>query len=236
MNILLIAGHGQGDPGASANGYIEADLTRELALKIKTQIKAFADVTVFDTQKNMYRYLKSGNTFDFSPYDYVVEIHFNAGISANAKNDKTTTGCEILVHKNEAGVSVEKAILENISSIGFKNRGIKRRSDLQNMNIVHKSGISYALIETCFIDDNDDMKLYISKKDAVASAIAEGIMKGFGIISTPSELTTANDIVGKLADRGIITDKNLWLEKLQNDTNSYWLARKCLNYIIKRHL
>ena len=26
---LLIAGHGQGDPGAVGNGYKEADLTRE---------------------------------------------------------------------------------------------------------------------------------------------------------------------------------------------------------------
>lgn len=45
------------------------------------------------------------------------------------------------------------------------------------------------------------------------------------------ELTTVNDIVWELGNRGIITDKDLWLKKLEADTNTYWLARKCINYI-----
>ena len=43
------------------------------------------------------------------------------------------------------------------------------------------------------------------------------------------ELTEVNDIVWEFAHRGIITDKELWLEKLQADKNSYWLARKALH-------
>ena len=46
-----------------------------------------------------------------------------------------------------------------------------------------------------------------------------------------TELTTVNDIVWELAFRGIITDKELWLKKLNEDTNSYWLARKTINYL-----
>ncbi len=46
-----------------------------------------------------------------------------------------------------------------------------------------------------------------------------------------TELETVNDIVWELSHRGIISDKELWLEKLQADTNAYWLARKCANYI-----
>lgn len=45
------------------------------------------------------------------------------------------------------------------------------------------------------------------------------------------ELETVNDIVWELAHRGIITEKDLWLKKLETDENSYWLARKCANYI-----
>jgi len=48
------------------------------------------------------------------------------------------------------------------------------------------------------------------------------------------ELETVNDIVWELHERGIITDKDLWLQKLEEDTNSYWLARKAVNYIIKQ--
>ena len=48
-----------------------------------------------------------------------------------------------------------------------------------------------------------------------------------------TELTTVNDIVWELANRGIITNKELWLKKLEEDENAYWLARKTVNYIMK---
>lgn len=42
------------------------------------------------------------------------------------------------------------------------------------------------------------------------------------------ELIEVNDIVWEFAHRGIITDKELWLNKLSSDKDSYWLARKTL--------
>ena len=48
------------------------------------------------------------------------------------------------------------------------------------------------------------------------------------------ELTTVNDIVWELANRGIISDKELWLKKLEEDTNAYWLARKAVNYMMAK--
>ena len=50
-------------------------------------------------------------------------------------------------------------------------------------------------------------------------------------LAEPTELETVNDIVWELAERGIITDKALWLKKLAEDKNDYWLARKMVNYI-----
>ena len=45
------------------------------------------------------------------------------------------------------------------------------------------------------------------------------------------ELTEINDIVWELAQQGIITNKELWLKKLTEDNNAYWLARKAVNKI-----
>ena len=45
------------------------------------------------------------------------------------------------------------------------------------------------------------------------------------------ELTEVNDIVWELAHRGIVSDSDLWVEKLQSDVNAYWLARKAVKYI-----
>lgn len=46
-------------------------------------------------------------------------------------------------------------------------------------------------------------------------------------------LVSVNDIVWELANRGIITDKELWLKKLEEDKNAYWLAKKMTDYIMK---
>ena len=45
------------------------------------------------------------------------------------------------------------------------------------------------------------------------------------------ELTEVNDIVWELAHRGIVSDSDLWLQKLKDDVNAYWLARKVVCFI-----
>lgn len=178
MKILLIAGHGQGDPGATANGYKEAELTREVVNLLKPRLDNYADVTIADTTKNWYKY-ENRSKFDFTPYDYVLEIHFNAGAN-DTKGNRATTGTEIYITTSEKTHGVETNIVNNISSIGFKNRGVKRK----NFTVIQHAkylGVSSALLEVCFVDDIDDMKLYQSKKSEVIKAVADGIIKGFSL-------------------------------------------------------
>lgn len=47
------------------------------------------------------------------------------------------------------------------------------------------------------------------------------------------EIISVNDVVWELAQRGIISDKALWLKKLEEDKNAYWLARKSIEYLRK---
>lgn len=62
----------------------------------------------------------------------------------------------------------------------------------------------------------------------------EKVVSGFPGYKEPVRLIeTVNDIVWELAERGVITDKELWLEKLEKDKNAYWLARKYANSKIK---
>ena len=50
-------------------------------------------------------------------------------------------------------------------------------------------------------------------------------------IQEVNELTSINDIVWELRDRNIIPDVALWMTKLEDDENVYWLARKCVRYL-----
>lgn len=175
MKILFIAGHGDGDTGALGNGLQESTLTRELVntCAFKGRSKGL-DITVYPTILNCYKESRNGRIPNYYNFNYVVEFHFNA-------YNGQAYGTEILVHNNEKGITVEEKILNNICSLGFRSRGVKRRNNLLNMNTCKAQGVSYALIETCFIDNKSDISNYNLKKESVADSIINGIIEGFGI-------------------------------------------------------
>ena len=184
MKMLLIAGHGAGDPGAIGNGKSECNLTRNLCTLIMTE-NAYLDgdleIELYPTTKDCYQESKSGRVPNYAAYDYVLEVHFNSFSSASAY------GSEILIHPSETGHTVEDAILKNLEEIGFYNRGVKKRSDLLNMNNCSWRGVSYALLETCFISNPDDVNLYLSQNKSVARAVLNGIISGFGLSSAETD-------------------------------------------------
>ena len=51
------------------------------------------------------------------------------------------------------------------------------------------------------------------------------------LVKHMEELTSVNDIVWELKQRGIISETDKWLKKLQSDTDAYWLARKTVKFL-----
>lgn len=74
-----------------------------------------------------------------------------------------------------------------------------------------------------------------SRKICPAEFAANNWAKWYSFLAATKEavkeLESVNDVVWELAERGVITDKELWLDKLGKDENAYWLARKCVNYM-----
>ncbi|MCK9478911.1 MAG: N-acetylmuramoyl-L-alanine amidase, partial [Firmicutes bacterium] len=73
-----------------------------------------------------------------------------------------------------------------------------------------------------------------SRKNCPASMSANGwaLWNTFKAqLTVTAELTSVNDLVWELAHRGILSDKDLWLKKLGQDSNAYWLARKTVKYL-----
>lgn len=214
MNILLIAGHGAGDPGAVAtvNGksYKEAELTRQVVERVQGVLRKYAQVTVYPTDRNAYsdyQVGKLGAYADFDRLDYVLEIHFNA--AAKDTGNGRVKGTEAYVTTSEAGVTVENAILGRMADLGYTNRGVKRK----NWAVISKAkqaGVSACLLEVCFVDDGDDMALYEKTKEKTAQAIALGVAEGFGLRKEKAEMTAEEAIV-VLAGKGIINTPDYWM-------------------------
>lgn len=223
MKILLIPGHGDGDCGAVGNGYYEADLTREVATLLKAELSGFADVDIADTNKNWYKHIiQQKNSFNFKPYDYVFEIHFNS----HAK--KSANGTEIYITRAEKSHGVETNVVNGISNIGFTNRGVKAN----NFDLIYhikKQGVSSALLEVCFITNDNDIKLYQTKKNEIIKAIANGIITGFSLEKKADELKEACDL---LASKGIINSPDYWASgKDYSDENTVLLIKKFAKYV-----
>ena len=181
MKLLLIAGHGAGDPGAVSNGFQEATETRKVVAALAQALEGCCDVNTYPTSRNAYADYTAGQLAkmaQLAQYDYVLEIHFNAVKASTA--DGKTKGVECYVTTAEPSTAVEQAMVAAIAAVGLTNRGVKRN----NWDVIQqarKAGTSSALLEICFIDDADDMAIYAAKQPDIVEAIAMSIIDGFGL-------------------------------------------------------
>jgi N-acetylmuramoyl-L-alanine amidase len=123
--------------------------------------------------------------------DIDVSIHFNSGANDKKGNNKST-GVEVLVHKETSHCFAEAVrVAKKISTLGFKNRGIKVRDDLY---VLRKTKAPAMLIEVCFVDDKDDVDIYKKNVDKIAKYIAEALINK-SINSNESKTNTSTSKV-----------------------------------------
>lgn len=179
MKILILAGHGAGDPGACSNYGVEATETRRVVNMLKSQFGGYeVTVDVYPMERNAYADVKNGRVqVNFANYDYVLEVHFNSSANSSAN------GTEVWVTNSESGTTVEQLIVNKIASLGFLNRGVKRE-DFAVIKSAKNRGASSALVEICFISNKEDMNTYNNNFSKVCNAIVEGVAEGFSLKKT----------------------------------------------------
>lgn len=102
--------------------------------------------------------------------DLDVSIHFNSGAGDTVGNSKTT-GVETLIYSQTSkSKTYAETICAAISDLGFRNRGVKVRSELKVLNSTKAPAV---IVECCFVDDKDDVQLY--DYQSMAAAIVYGI-------------------------------------------------------------
>lgn len=244
LKICIDAGHNYSgwDTGAEGHGLREQDITYPIAFKLKTLFESIG-ITVIMTRNTLRENLgtsynsaltRRAEISNENSCDYFISIH------CNAHPNQTASGTEVLVYKfgGEAQKIANSVQKELIRSMGTKDRGVKE----QNVCVLRKTVCPAILVETAFITNKNDNALLRDNQDGFAKAIFLGFCNYLGIScksepvkdkNTVQELSSINDIVWELEYRGIITNKDLWLKKLEEDTNAYWLARKTVNYLVR---
>lgn len=176
MRINVHAGHGaDGSKSCGAIGLIkESTENRNVKNEVMRLLKQ-EGCTVFDTSCDypassgdcINKIVKKCNA---NKVDLDVSIHFNSG--AKDKNGNgVTTGVEVLVYDNKSCYTQATRIVDRISKLGYRNRGVKIRTDL---GVLRNTKAPALLVECCFVDDRDDVNKYNYK--TMAKAIVEGIL------------------------------------------------------------
>lgn len=118
-------------------------------------------------------------------YDYVLEVHFNATGYASkdpsGNGSKKGTGTYVNSYKSSSMRTIDRKIISALNSCGMTTwgSGVYGSSGLLNARVYQEMGVNYSLLETCFIDDNDDMKFYKNNKKEMAEKVAKAIVKHF---------------------------------------------------------
>lgn len=158
--IVVDAGHGGSDSGATGNGLREKDMTLAIVKAAKTYFDKDSHFQVYYTRlTDVYPTLSQRSTFaNNKKADLFLCVHINsAGSSA--------TGTETLYNPNRNNTTKNKSL--NITSTelatychngalkatGLRNRGLKVRTDL---HVLNKTNMPACLIEYGFISNKKE--------------------------------------------------------------------------------
>lgn len=182
MIIKVHAGHNpDGKIGCGAVGLIKESTEARKVTKLVVKYLRQAGHKVYNntvnngkSQDDILNKLLSKINKSFC--DLVVSIHFNSGAN-DAIGNGDTAGAEVLVYAlNQKPRSFANHIVNEIAKLGFDSRGVKARPELA---VLGRTKYPSLLIECCFVDDKDDVKLYDAEK--MAQAITLGILNSLDL-------------------------------------------------------
>lgn len=177
--LLLDAGHGGSDPGASGNGIIEKDMNLTIMQKVANELSGSGIKVYVTRDSDVYPTNNSRAQIANAIADAMVSIHMNSGSA-------TANGTEVLykVHSNDTGSGLTSQILAEliqesiIEATGNNNRGTKHRTDLL---ILNGTTVPAVIVETVFISNPGDAVKISDEayQDTIAEAIADAIKEAF---------------------------------------------------------
>ena len=167
--IIIDAGHGGANPGATHEGRRESDDALRLAFAVGDILAQDGfDVVYTRTDDTTQSVREKAAIANESGADLFISIHRNA-----AARDNLYNGVQTLIY-GPGGLreEVAKNIVGELEDVGFQNLGVDIRPDLVVLN---RTQMPAVLVEAGFIDSDKDNELFDSRFEEMAQAIAAGI-------------------------------------------------------------
>lgn len=167
--IIIDAGHGGFDKGASYEGREEKDDNLRLALAVGDRLQEMGFLVVYTRTTDVYqRPIEKARIANDAEGDYFVSFHRNSSPNAN-----TYSGIQTLVYEDSGEpAALAAGINEALARTGFADLGVKERPDLI---VLRRTRMPAVLIEAGFINTDADNAKFDADFDKIADAIAGGI-------------------------------------------------------------
>lgn len=168
--VILDAGHGGADFGATYLGRMEKDDNLRLTLAVGDILQDAGVNVLYTRTEDIYespaQKAMEGNA---SGADYFVSIHRNS-----SPYDNQYTGVESLVfNRYGAAARMAENINRQLELVGFVNHGVNERT---NLAVLRRTNMPAVLVEVGFINTDRDNILFDSRFQEIAQAIADGIL------------------------------------------------------------
>lgn len=193
--IFVIAGHGAGDPGATGNGYTEAERVRVLAKRIKE--RGGDSVMLGDVNRNYYA--DNGiSKLDIDKNYQIIELHMDSAASS-------ARGGHVIINSAFDPDAYDKALAKGISDIlPGRSQTLVKRSDLANPKRAAAKGYGYRLMECGFISNAQDVEIFNANIDNIADMVLQsfGIKQGEYTVNVPGSKPSASQSAGTVSVDG----------------------------------
>jgi len=169
--VVIDAGHGGSDFGATYLGRKEKDDTLNLAIAVGNILENNGINVIYTRTGDVYESpSQKAREANAAGADYFISIHRNSSPYNNQY-----TGIESLVfNRNSAAGRIAQNINRNLAAVGYANQGIQERT---NLAVLRRTNMPSVLVEVGFINtDRDNMRLD-SRFNETAQAIANGILE-----------------------------------------------------------
>lgn len=176
VSVVIDAGHGGKDMGASHNGRNEKDDNLLLAQKVAECLEEKGIDYAVTRTLDVYLSLESRCKFaNIRSADLFVALHRNSALS-------DANGVEIWIGSENSAVerNFAQRILDGLEKVGIsENRGVKAgyAGEGNDYYVNKNTEMTSCLVELGFITSETDNKLYDENIDAYAQAIADAIEK-----------------------------------------------------------
>jgi N-acetylmuramoyl-L-alanine amidase len=184
--ILVDAGHGGSDPGASGGSWDENHLNLDVAERLEQALKE-AGATVLMTRTDTVTTLQGSDRKNYvaglcvsEPLDFIISVHHNSTSSAKV------TGSELLIQSSDMPTYSQShemgtLILEEYRGLGMNIRGTIERPKLYMLNTAASYGVPAIMSEFCYLSNAGDLAVVSSEqgRQAEAEALCRAILKYF---------------------------------------------------------